>query len=249
MVWLLLIAFGVGVLTGAVGVGGILLIPALNILGGLAIHQAMATALFSFILTGVAGSWLFQRRGSIDWKLTVPVCLAAVPCSFFGAWVNSKFNAPALSLLLSLLIALAGIYMVRRSAATGHEPFTARPAMRQALLSGVGAFAGFGSGLTGVGGPALSVPIMVLCGFAPLTVIGTSQVLQILAATSGTLGNLQYGSIDFRMAIIVMALQIVGVFFGVRVAHTVKPAFLRRFVGVLCVLVGTGLTVRALANW
>jgi uncharacterized membrane protein YfcA len=147
-----------------------------------------------------------------------------------------------------LIIAFAGIYMIRRSASTEHEPFAARPLMRQTLLAGIGAFAGFGSGLTGVGGPALSVPIMVLCGFAPLTVIGTSQVLQILAATSGTLGNLQYGSIDFRMGIIVMALQIVGVVIGVRVAHTVKPASLRRFVGVLCVLVGTGLTVRALVN-
>jgi len=78
VIWLLVvISVAVGVLIGAVGVGGILLIPALNLAGGLPIRQAMATALFSFILTGVIGTWLFQRRGSINWNVTVPVCLGS----------------------------------------------------------------------------------------------------------------------------------------------------------------------------
>ena len=56
LTWLLLIAFGVGTLIGAVGVGGILLIPALTAFAGLPIHTAMATALFTFAFTGVAGT-------------------------------------------------------------------------------------------------------------------------------------------------------------------------------------------------
>ncbi len=109
--------------------------------------------------------------------------------------------------------------------------------------------AGFGSGLTGVGGPALSVPIMVLFGFSPLVAIGASQVLQILASVSGTVGNLQYGSIDLRLAGIVTVFEILGVIVGVGIAHAVNPRSLRRFVGVLCVVAGTALTVRALASW
>ena len=41
---------------------------------------------------------------------------------------------------------------------------------------------------------------MLVFGFVPLAAIGTSQVLQIVVATSGTVGNLQYGSIDFMTA-------------------------------------------------
>jgi len=40
--WLIAISLVVGMLIGAVGIGGILLIPALNILGGLTIQEAMA---------------------------------------------------------------------------------------------------------------------------------------------------------------------------------------------------------------
>jgi len=177
VIWLSVIALAVGTLIGSVGVGGILLIPALNLLGGLAIHQAMATALFSFIFTGLIGTWLFQRRGSIDWDVTVPVCLGAALCGFLGAWANSKINAPLLSLILSLLIAFAGVYTLSSHGRAQHEPFHDRPRMRQALLAGIGAVAGFGSGLTGVGGPALSVPIMVLVRFSPLIAIGASQVI------------------------------------------------------------------------
>src|SRR5471030_2031896 len=82
--WLALaaIALAVGFFIGAVGVGGILLIPTLVWLGGLPIHQATATALFSFLFTGLAGTWLFQRRGSIDWNITRPVLAGALIFSY-----------------------------------------------------------------------------------------------------------------------------------------------------------------------
>ena len=98
LTWLLLIAFGVGTLIGAVGVGGILLIPALTAFAGLPIHTAMATALFTFAFTGVAGTVMFQRRGSIDWVVTRPVLMGAVFFAFVGAWVNSLTGAGALAI-------------------------------------------------------------------------------------------------------------------------------------------------------
>jgi uncharacterized membrane protein YfcA len=110
MLVLLALSLAVGVSIGAVGIGGILLIPALTAFGGLEVHRAMATALFTFFFTGVAGALLFQKRGSIDWRLTVPLSLGALACGFLGAWVNARMGAPALSLILAALIVFAGIY-------------------------------------------------------------------------------------------------------------------------------------------
>jgi uncharacterized membrane protein YfcA len=244
--WLLLVSLGVGILIGTVGVGGILLIPALNVLVGLAIHEAMATALFTFIFTGVIGTFLFQRRGSIDWGITVPLCLGAAFSGFLGAWANAKIDARVLSLILSSLIIFAGIYTVTTHRRARPATLQGRPRMQRALLVGIGTIAGFGSGLTGVGGPALSVPMMVLFGFSPLTTIGASQVIQILAAISGTTGNLQYGAINFKLAAVLTIFECIGILVGVRVVHAVNAQSLRGFVGVLCILVGAGLMVRAL---
>lgn len=246
MIWLLLVSVLVGILIGAVGVGGILLIPGLNVLAGLAIHEAMATALFTFIFTGALGTFLFQRRGSIDWGITVPVCVGAAIFGFLGAWANAKIEARELTLILSSLIIFAGVYTISTRNLARPAMLQGRPRLQQALLVGIGAVAGFGSGLTGVGGPALSVPAMVLFGFSPLTTIGVSQVIQILAAVSGSAGNLRYGSINFKLAIIVTFFELIGVLVGVRIVHAIDARSLRSYVGILCILVGAGLMIRAL---
>lgn len=238
------IAIVVGLLIGAVGVGGVLLIPALDLLTPLSIQSAMATALFTFVFTGILATVLFQRRGSIDWPLTMPVATGGLLFGFAGAWANSRLDARVLTAVLAALIVFAGVYTLLSRPSRRRAAFGGRPAAQRQLLFAVGAITGFGSGLTGVGGPALSVPMMVLLGFPPLATVGVSQVVQILAAVSGSAGNLVHGAIDFRLAAVLTVFELVGVCVGVWLAHVVDARSLRRAVGVLCVAVGTGLLVR-----
>jgi uncharacterized membrane protein YfcA len=248
LVWLAPIAFGVGVLIGAVGIGGILLIPALTAFAGLGIHEAMATALFTFTFTGITGTVMFQRRGSIDWRLATPVCLGAVLFAFLGAWINSLTRPAMLAILLAGVIIFAGIYTLATWRGLPQPAFHGDNRAQLTLLAAIGSISGFGSGLTGVGGPALSVPLMVLFGFPALASIGASQVIQIIAAISGTLGNLRFGVVNFEVAAVVTLLEIAGVFLGARIVHAINAEVLRRFVAVLCILVGVFLIGRALGR-
>lgn len=240
------VAVAVGFFIGAVGVGGILLIPALVLLGGLGIHQATATALFSFLFTGLLGTWLFQRRGSIDWKMTVPVCAGAVVFSYLGAMVNSMVDARMLALIIALTIVFAGAYILLPMQQRGARLRDGKSAAQQLLLLVVGAVSGFGSGVSGAGGPLFSVPMMLVLRFVPLAAIGTSQVLQIIAAVFGTIGNLQYGSVDFLTAAWITLFELAGVVLGTRAAHAVSVAALRRMAAGLCVVVGLFMLVRSL---
>jgi len=230
-------ALVVGLFIGAVGVGGILLIPALTYLGGLTVHTAAATALFTFVFTGILGTVLFQRRGSIDWRITRPVCAGAVVFSVLGAWAASRIDARPLALLIAAIIVFAGLYILLPSARREHFRDGRTPGER-ALLAGVGAVSGFGSGLSGAGGPLFSVPMMVLAGFVPLAAVGTSQVLQIVAAVFGTAGNLTYGQIDLKVAGLITGFELAGVVAGVRLAHSLSVDTLRRMAAVLCIVVG-----------
>ena len=238
------VATTVGFFIGAVGVGGILLIPALMLLGGLDIHRATATALFSFLFTGLLGSWLFQRRGSIDWKLTVPVCAGAVIFSYLGAVVNAMVDARMLALIIAAIIVCAGAYVLRPVTPDAGRRRDGKSRGQQLLLLAVGAVSGFGSGLSGAGGPLFSVPIMLLLGFVPIAAIGTSQVLQIIAAIAGTAGNLRHGSVDFHTAAWITAFELAGVVVGARVAHAVGVAVLRHMAASLCIAVGLFMLVR-----
>jgi hypothetical protein len=246
LICLLLAAFGVGALIGTVGIGGILLIPALTALAGLGIHEAMATALFTFAFTGITGTVMFQRQGSIDWRVTIPVCAGAIPFAFLGAWLNSLTRPTVLALLLAAVIIFAGIYTLATWRGMRDPAFHGDHGLQRSLLTAIGAVSGLGSGWTGVGGPVLSVPLMVLFGFPALPSIGASQVIQIIAALSGTLGNLNFGTINFSVAAAVTILEIAGVYVGARIAHAVSPGPLKRFVAWLCIIVGAFLVARAL---
>lgn len=238
------VAVAVGFFIGAVGVGGVLLIPFLVLLGGLDIHAAAATALFSFLFTGLLGTWLFQRRGSIRWRLAVPVCAGATIAGYLGAAAASRVDPRPLTLLIAAIIMVAGLWVLRpaRERATSRDGGS--PGDGATLLA-VGAASGFGSGLSGAGGPLFSVPIMVLLGFSPLAAIGVSQVLQIVAAVSGSAASVQDGRIHFVLAAWVTAFELAGVVAGTRLAHSVDGAVLRRIAAWLCIAVAALMAVRA----
>ena len=242
---LLLVAVLVGGLIGTVGVGGILLIPALSALRGLTTHAAMATALFSFIFTGILGTWLYYKHGSINWGITIPVCVGGLLGGYPGALANAIAPAWILNLILGCIIIFAGIYALfpAKGGTIEYRPGDTRQRLQLILI---GATVGFGSGLTGVGGPVLSVPFMVILGFAPLTSIATSQVIQITAATSGSISNFANGFVDIHMALLVTAAELIGVVAGARLAHTVSSGVLKKMVSVVCIIVGGFIFIRAI---
>ncbi|HEX6795460.1 MAG TPA: sulfite exporter TauE/SafE family protein [Casimicrobiaceae bacterium] len=231
----------VGALIGAVGIGGILLVPGLVVLGKLPIHAASATALFSFLFTGILSTWLYMRHGTLDVRASGWVCGGAIVSSFAGAYVNSLTDALVLARIIGSIIVLAGLnvlFPLRRPVVGGDG------GRRNGLLLGVGIAAGFGSGLTGAGGPLFSVPIMLGLGFPPLMSIGVSQVLQVISSLSGTLGNLAYGSIDLHAALWIVPAQLFGVAIGVAIAHRANVAALRSAAGWLCVISGAFILLR-----
>ena len=244
---LLVVALVVGALIGSVGVGGILLIPALSGITGMSTHMAMGTALCSFLFTGLLGTWLYQRHGSIDWRITIPVCAGGLLAGYPGSLVNAHAPAHVLNLALGAIIIFAGVYALRP--ARGGTRVYEGTASQKLGLALIGAVVGFGSGLTGVGGPVLSVPLMVALGFAPLTAIATSQVIQITAAASGSIGNIAHGFVELSLAAWVTGAELAGVVCGARLAHTVSSGVLKRMVSVVCILLGVCIVFRSLGRF
>lgn len=242
---LLLASFLVGSLIGTVGVGGILLIPALSSLAHIDVHVAMGTALFSFIFTGILGTWLYQRHGSIKWRITIPVCIGSLFFGYIGSLANALCSSGILDMLLGAIIIFAGIYALfpaKGGTIKNHK----EDRKKLILLLSIGCFVGFCSGLTGVGGPVLSVPLMVIIGFAPLTAIATSQVIQITAAISGSVGNYLNGFIDINFVIYITIAELIGVALGAKIAHTISQSILKKVVSIVCIVVGSFIFLRSL---
>lgn len=234
----------VGVTIGAAGVGGVLLIPALMFFGGLGTHEAMATALFSFFFTGVIGTFIYHRYGSFDWKITFPVLAGSFISSYGGAYVGSLATAAQLDATLALVIILSSLYsMFPPKQANLAERLTGgRNAL---LLFGIGLFTGFFCGLTGAGGGIISVPVMLIFGYAALPTIATSQVLQSVVSVSGSASTIASGFVVFSLVWWVTLCELAGVVVGVRIAHAVPVPKLKKAVTRICLVIGVFIAARA----
>ena len=231
-----LLALGllVGLLIGAIGVGGVLLVPALTYIGGMAIHVAIASAMVAYFFAGGVGSIEFSRQGSIRWSDAAWLAAGAMPGAFIGAAATSAVPAFALELLIAALIIGSALNSLRDAGPVSREPRT----LAKSALVVIGVVTGIGSSMSGTGGPLVLVPILLWLHVPVLAAVGLSQVIQLPISAFATAGNIVYGTIDLAMAAALSVLLMIGVWFGARIAHRVSSKSLKRFVSVTLLAVG-----------
>lgn len=234
------LALVVGVLIGMVGVGGVLLPPGLVAFGGLTANEATATSTWAFVFTGVVGTIAYAWRGVVPWGMLLRLSIGVVPAAFVGALVNATLPASVVLLGLAALTIFVGVHQLRPGSA---RAVAADPGA--AALVAIGAFVGFGSALTGTGGPVLLVPILLTIGVAPLRAVAVSQAVQLPVVVSGSIGYFQTGLVDVRLGTLLGILAALGTLVGAVVATRIHAEGLRKIVAVACIAAGVFLIVRA----
>jgi uncharacterized membrane protein YfcA len=236
LLFLALLASGLltGGLIGSVGVGGVLLAPLLALLAGFDLHSAMATSSFSFIFTGMVGTVAYARRGSVQWRSVAWLAGPVVPAALLGARTNSLLPTSSLVLILAALLTWSGLraLLSRRSTVAKRGPQLPGP-----LLLVVGAVAGFGSALTGTGGPVMLLPMLLLLKLPALTAIGISQVVQLPVALFSTVGFFLHGQLNVTAGILLGVTQAAGVLVGARLAHALPNRLLSNLVAYMLLVV------------
>jgi len=84
----LVIGFLSGILSGVFGIGGgILIIPSLVLLAGLAPIVATGTSLGALLLpVGALGAWEYYKRGNLNIQAALWIALGL----FLGAWIGAQ---------------------------------------------------------------------------------------------------------------------------------------------------------------
>jgi uncharacterized membrane protein YfcA len=234
LIWIVLLGLTSGLMIGCIGIGGVILVPALVFLAGIPIQVGIPAAMFAYILSGLVATIVFARNRSIRWDMTTWLCLGATPTSFVGAWAVSVVNPRLLEACLGLLTFLSGLNSLRTQ--TAHDGLD-RKISNTALLI-VGAVTGFLSSISGTGGPLVLVPIVMSMNVPVLVAVGLSQVIQLPVAIAATVGNVLYGQVDLVLGGVLAASLTVGSWYGAKLAHAVPRATLRRVVSIVLVAVG-----------
>ena len=108
--------FGVGLLTGFLGVGGgFLIVPALVVFGGLGMKAAVGTSLFVIAVNCAAGLLGHLTQGGFDLKLTAMVTALAMGGAVLGSHLAHRVHHAALRRIFAWFVVAVALYLVVRN--------------------------------------------------------------------------------------------------------------------------------------
>ena len=200
--WILPVALGLGLvaglLIGAIGVGGVILVPCLLQLPLEGSEEerlatAVSSCMFSYIFAGLAGTCAYLHRKSVARCSTAWLLVGVVPGAVLGAVTLTVVQPLWIKVVLYSLVALSALFSVFRSVKELRRTDQAPPASSEeaerwftlapSSIAGatarvvIGLLVGLGSALTGTSGPVILLPILLTLRWDTLEALGSAQVV------------------------------------------------------------------------
>jgi uncharacterized membrane protein YfcA len=217
------IGLGAGLLSGLFGVGGgTVIVPLLVLLLGFDQRLAAGTSLAAIVPTATVGVISYALTGSVAWIPALILAVGAVGGAQIGTWLLPRVSQVALrwAFVGFLAVVIVSLFLVIPS----------RDAVLELTwLTGIGLFVlgvitGTLAGLLGVGGGIIVVPALVLVfGASDLIAKGTSLLMMIPTAVSGTIGNIRRHNTDLRAAALIGLAACTTTALGAWIATIVDP--------------------------
>src|SRR5215212_2614785 len=237
-----------GMLSGLVGVGGgIVFVPGLLYAGGWRIQDAVAASLVIIIFSSLSGTIRNARSADpVNWRVAGLLSLAVAPSSLIGVFVSRISPEIVVKIAFAaLLLALA--YPTAR----GGGDYDDCKDIPLPFVFLVGIFIGTVSGLVGVGGGVVMVPLMVLgMGLTTKRAVSTSLAVIMFTGLVGAAGYVATGFRDPQQLLSLPPLiigSVIGAPLGVRLRDWLPESAVRIGFGVFMVIVALRLFGEALS--
>ncbi len=259
-----------GAATGLVGAmlglgGGVFLVPLLTLALGIPIRTAVAASLISVIATSSASSTVNLDRGLVNMRLAMALEVATTIGGLGGGVAAALFTPRELFLIFGGTLAVMGVLMFVRSgyrnviADLGVDPGRLGGRLQEGettyvyrmrrLPLGLGAslVAGAVSGLLGLGGGIIKVPVMnTFCGIPIRVAAATSAFMIGVTAAASVFIYYARGDLVLPLCSAVALGALPGSLAGARLAHVVHTRWLKIIMAVVLLLVGARMALQAL---
>jgi hypothetical protein len=181
-----------------VGLGGGLIFSRLFVILGFTKADAASASLFLNLIAASSAAYTYSRKKMVDFSLSIPLIVASSLAAPVGSYLNVHIDLKPFLIVMSVVLALAGVRMPMRPAAeaesTGLTPFKK---MAGGIL--IGACIGFMGGLLGIGGGVFVVPLLIYMLKTPTKIAAASSTFIVcFSSLTGFLGYASMGRIDWR---------------------------------------------------
>jgi uncharacterized protein len=224
-----------GLLIGAVGIGGFLIVPILVLLIGIPTSQAVVLAAICFVLLGIVAVAVRSRSGDTRVAPYMPFLLAAPVGALAGVSIVGALTNRVLTWVIAVAFAVAAL------AEWLGWPRAAAVAFSRAKGAVLGALTGAGSAVTGTSGPMVAMPLLAHAGVRTRERIGIAQIAQLPIAITASLAFLSLGRVPWLLAVQVSLATGAGFAAGMFWARAVPQQLLTRTAAVLMLIAAVSL--------
>ena len=249
---LFLIAVGLfaGCMSGMLGVGGgfvfapamFFVLQAAGIPVDTALLTAFGTSLAAALPTVLTGALSHTKQGNVVWRDALIMGFAGIITGFIGGTAATLLPVKVLTVLFALLLIFGAIRLITAL------PCGEQTRMKAPLAAGIGSLAGFFSGLLGVGGGTILVPLMTMLGKFPMKKAVATSSAAIVFITIGGIGSyLLNGYFDLLMWVILVVTAVPAAALSAKFSSRVPDVLLRRMFAVL--MFGISLHMLGVFEW
>ena len=260
---LIIIGLVAGLIGALVGLGGgIIIVPALLFFGSPtsfldAISPQVAVGVSSIIMifTGLSSTLTFMKHKTVDYKAGLIFFIGSAPGGIIGAHVNKILDIDSFSLYFGFFMILIAVILVIKDYVKplmfkkgkgkiirtfygnngneityGYHPFIA------VLISFI---VGFCSGLFGVSGGAIMVPVMILLFFfPPHMAVATSMFMVFLSSITNSITHISLGNVNWIYTLALIPGAWFGAKFGALINTRLKSHSIEYILKIVLILIG-----------
>jgi len=257
-----------GTFAGFLGIGGaFILIPLqfliLTYMGyppDIAMKTAIATTLCFTFPIALNSAYNHSKKGTVLWKKSALIGANGFVFSFIGAYIAAFLSAAALSIIFGFIV-LATSIKTKTTAKKENED-ESRISTNPVSYIICGMLMGLASGLVGIGGGLILIPLMIfLLKFPTRNAVGSSSAAIVFTSAGGVCGYLISGmgienpipyAIGYINPVFWVLLFVSGIVFsrfGVSLSHKTDPKKIRHVFSILTFLIGSFMIINGAALW
>ena len=218
-----------GLLGGYLGLGGgIIIVPFLTIAAGLDIKSAIPISVTATVVTSLASSNEYLKKGMVDLEFTVILALFMVIGTITGSLLSPYIPSQYIQLVLTVVVVYTAISLIKSKDTQNRQNIIDDKSKNIFVCGIIAVFTGILSGLVGIGGGVIIVPVLYLLVGLPLsTSRGTSSLMIGFSGAAASVVYLLNDQINYQIVIGVILGVIIGGKLGGKLGAMAKPQIVK----------------------